>query len=86
MVFPEGWEDYLDEGSRQLLDVCELNYNGNFDELMADLYERLYSRPMYPALERRLLESIERGEGIKLYREVDRFIRERIVGQDTEAG
>jgi len=46
--------------------------------MMDDLYQKYYSSPTYPALERKLIEDIEGGEKIQFYRDVDEFIRERI--------
>ena len=83
------WENYLDEKERVLLQVVESPlYEGDFEGSSKDFYERLYSNPMYPQLERRLIEDIERveSEKIKFFRELEDFYQREFLSKSDKEG
>ena len=61
-----------DEKDKQLIETCNLLYEGNFDAVKTDLSHHLSinSRRIYPALRKRIEEDILRIERIQIYRKI----------------
>lgn len=64
--------------------VAEVLYNGDFETMTNDMYDRLYSHPMYLQLQRMLIEDIDRIGRIQLYREIGEFVEKRILNSKGE--
>ena len=73
-----------EETDRTLSQVAEVIYNGDFETMTNDMYDRLYSHPMYPQLQRMLIEDIDRIGRIQLYRDIGEFIEKKILNSKGE--
>ncbi len=82
MEWTNRWTRYLDKEDIKFVGIANILYEENFDEMRQDLYGRLLSKPMYPALKNQLTKDIERIDKIIFYRDIDEFIQRRIFNDN----